>query len=96
MKLYISCYKYIIQFIFNDKIKIGEFEKFGKNFTLDELNKISKWFVLFDSINDIFRDIIKLNITINIKENISKLAFKTNMAKIKDFDIILVKKNYQK
>ena len=96
MKLSIHCYKDIIQFILNNKLENGEFEKFGKKFTLNELKRLSKWFILFDSINEVARDIIKLNITINIKENNAKLTFKTNMAKIKDFDIILEKEEFSK
>ena len=96
MKLSINCYKDSIQFILDDEIKNGEFQKFGKRFTLDELNRISKWFILFDSINEVFRDIIKLSININIKENIAKLTFKTNMTKIEDFDIVLEKEELSK
>lgn len=89
-----------IQFILNHKNENDESQKFEKSFTFDTLNKISKWFKIFDSLDEVFGDIIKLmenkQININIEDNIAKLIFNINMEKIKEFSIILDKKELSK
>ena len=34
--------------------------KFEKSLSMEQLNKISKWFKIFDSLDEVFDDIIKL------------------------------------
>ena len=74
--------------------------KYEKSFELNELISISKWFKIFDSLDEVFEDIIKLmgknQINIEMEENIPKLVFNINMEKIKKFEIILEKKELSK
>ena len=98
--LSICCSKDSIIFTLNNKNKNNECVEFEKSFTFEELNKISKWFKIFDSLEEVYEDIIKLmenkQININLEENIAKLAFNINMEKIKEFDIVLEKKEFAK
>ena len=77
-----------------------ELNKFEKNLLLDDLKKISKWFNIFDSLDEVFSDIIKLienkQINIIIENNIAKLIFDINMEKIKEVIINLEKKELTK
>ena len=97
-KLTIICLYESIKFILNNEN--DEQLKFEISLRLDELNKVSKWFKIFDNIEEVFVDIIKLmeNKQINIikEENIAKLIFNINIEKIKEFDIILSKKELSK
>ncbi len=98
--LSICCSKDSIIFNLNNKNENNECVEFEKSFTFEELNKISKWFKIFDSLEEVYEDIIKLmenkQININLEENIAKLAFNINMEKIKEFDIVLEKKELAK
>jgi chaperonin cofactor prefoldin len=89
-----------IKFFLNHKDKNDEPLKFAKSFSFEELNKISKWFKIFDSLEEVYEDIIKLmenkQVNINLEENIAKLVFNINMEKIKEFDIVLAKKELTK
>jgi hypothetical protein len=77
-----------------------ELDKFEKKLSLDDLKKISKWFNIFDSLDEVFSDIIKLienkQINIIIENNIAKLIFDINMEKIKEVIINLEKKELTK
>ena len=77
-----------------------ELNKFEKKLLLDDLKKISKWFNIFDSLDEVFSDIIKLienkQINIIIENNIAKLIFDINMEKIKEVIINLEKKELTK
>jgi hypothetical protein len=77
-----------------------ELNKFEKKLLLDDLKKISKWFNIFDSLEEVFSDIIKLienkQINIIIENNIAKLIFDINMEKIKEVIINLEKKELTK
>ena len=96
----ISCCNNSLKFILAHKNKNGICLKFEKSFTFEELNKISKWFKIFDSLEEVYEDIIKLmenkQVNINLEENIAKLVFNINMEKIKEFDIVLEKKELTK
>ena len=98
--LSICCSNESIIFILNYKSKNDECLKFERSFKFEELNKISKWFKIFDSLEEVYEDIIKLmenkQVNINLEENIAKLVFNINMEKIKEFDIVLAKKELTK
>ena len=98
--LSICCSKDSMKFILNHRDKNDDPLKFEKSFTFEELNKISKWFKIFDSLEEVYEDIIKLmenkQININLEESIAKLVFNINMEKIKEFDIFLEKKELTK
>jgi hypothetical protein len=98
--LSICCSNESIIFILNHKSKNDECLKFERSFKFEELNKISKWFKIFDSLEEVYEDIIKLmenkQVNINLEENIAKLVFNINMEKIKEFDIVLAKKELTK
>ena len=74
--------------------------KFEKNLSFEQLNKISKWFKIFDSLDEVYEDIIKLmenkQIKINKEENSVNLIFIINMEKIKEFNITLEQKELSK
>ena len=74
--------------------------KFESTFSLDQLNKVSKWFNIFDSLEEVYEDMLKLmekkQIQINKEKNCVNLGFNINMEKIKEFNICLSLKNYQK
>ena len=64
-----------------DSIKFSLFHKneslkYEKSFGLNELSSVSKWFKIFDSLDEVFEDIIKLmennQIKVNLDENVSK------------------------
>ena len=78
----------------------NELDKFEKKLSLDDLKKISNWFNIFDSLDEVFSDIIKLienkQINIIIENNIAKLIFDINMEKIKEVIINLEKKELTK
>ena len=98
--LSICCSKDSMKFILNHRDKNDEPLKFEKSFSFEELNRISKWFKIFDSLEEVYEDIIKLmenkQININLEESIAKLVFNINMEKIKEFDIFLEKKELTK
>ena len=98
--LSICCSNNSIKFMLSHKSKSDKHLKFEKSFTFEELNKISKWFKIFDSLEEVYEDIIKLmenkQVNINLEENIAKLVFNINMEKIKEFDIVLAKKELTK
>ena len=98
--LSICCSQDSMKFILNHRDKNDDPLKFEKSFTFEELNKISKWFKIFDSLEEVYEDIIKLmenkQININLEESIAKLVFNINMEKIKEFDIFLEKKELTK
>ena len=98
--LTICCSNDSIIFVLNHKNNNDDCSKFEKSFVFEDLFKISKWFKIFDSLEEVYEDIIKLmenkQININIEENIAKLVFKINMEKIKEFDIVLTKKELTK
>ena len=98
--LSICCSNNSIKFMLSHKSKSDKYLKFEKSFTFEELNKISKWFKIFDSLEEVYEDIIKLmenkQVNINLEENIAKLVFNINMEKIKEFDIVLEKKEQTK
>jgi len=98
--LSICCSNNSISFILNHKNINNECLKFEKTFTFEELNKISKWFRIFDSLEEVYNDIIKLmenkQINISLEENVAKLVFNINMEKIKEFDIFLEKRELTK
>ena len=74
--------------------------KFEKSLSFDQLNKISKWFKIFDSLEEVYDDIIKLmekkQINITLEQNSVSLKFYINMEKIKEFDILLEQKELSK
>ena len=74
--------------------------KFEKSLSFEQLNKISKWFKIFDSLEEVYDDIIKLmekkQININLEQNSVNLKFNINMEKIKEFDILLEQKELSK
>ena len=74
--------------------------KFEKSLSMEQLNKISKWFKIFDSLDEVFDDIIKLmekkQINVNMEQNSVNLKFNINMEKIKEFDILLEQKELSK
>ena len=74
----------------------GDSLNYEKSFSLQDLNNISKWFKLFDSLDEVYEDLIKIidkkQLSINSEENTEKLVFDVNMEKIKSFEIILEKK----
>ena len=98
--LSIYCSQDSMKFILNRRDKNDDPLKFEKSFTFEELTKISKWFKIFDSLEEVYEDIIKLmenkQININLEESIAKLVFNINMEKIKEFDIFLEKKELTK
>jgi len=55
---------------------------------------------IFDSLEEVYEDIIKLmenkQVNINLEENIAKLDFNINIEKIKEFNIVLEKKELTK
>ena len=67
---------------------------------MEQLNKISKWFKIFGSLDEVFDDIIKLmekkQINVNMEQNSVNLKFNINMEKIKEFDILLEQKELSK
>ena len=74
--------------------------KFEKSLSFDQLNKISKWFKIFDSLEEVYDDIIKLmekkQINLTLEQNSVNLKFNINMEKIKEFDILLEQKELSK
>ena len=74
--------------------------KFEKSLTFEQLNKISKWFKIFDSLEEVYVDIIKLmekkQINIDLEQNSVNLKFNINMEKIKEFDLLLEQKELSK
>ena len=66
--------------------------KFESTFSFDQLNEISKWFKIFDSLEEVYEDMIKLmekkQIQINKEKNCVNLVFNINMEKIKEFNIL--------
>ena len=95
--LTISCSYDAIRFSLFHK---NESLKYEKSFGLNELSSVSKWFKIFDSLDEVFEDIIKLmgnnQLNVNLEENVSKLVFNINMEKIKTFEILLDKKELSK
>ena len=67
--------------------------KFEKSLSFEQLNNISKWFKIFDSLEEVFEDIVKLmekkQINVNIEKDSVNLIFNINMEKIKEFKILL-------
>ena len=55
--------------------------------------KKAKWFKIFDSLEEVFEDIVKLmekkQINVNIEKDSVNLIFNINMEKIKEFKILL-------
>ena len=74
--------------------------KFESTFSFDQLNEISKWFKIFDSLEEVYEDMIKLmekkQIQINKEKNCVNLVFTINMEKIKEFNISLEPKELSK
>ena len=99
-KLSIILFSESIKFILNNKTENDDQLKYEKNLTFEELNKISKWFKIFDTLDEVFIDIVKLmenkQININKEENFAKLIFNINIEKIKEFEILLEKKELSK
>ena len=94
--LSILCTNESIEFILNYKNENSNFLKFEKSYKFYDLINISKWFKIFDSLDEVFEDITKLlengGINVNLEDNTAKLVFNVNMLTIKKFDIILDKK----
>ena len=99
---------YILSFLYSgEQIKLmmqnqtdpnsGKFESI---FSFDQLNKVSKWFKIFDSLEEVYEDMIKLmekkQIQINMEQNCMNLVFNINMEKIKEFNISLEPKELTK
>ena len=99
-KLTIICFSDSIKFILNNTSKNDEQIKFEINLTFEELRKLSKWFNIFDNLEEVFVDMTKLieNKQINVikEENSAKLIFNINIEKIKEFEIFLSKKELSK
>ena len=99
-KLTIICFSGSIKFILNNTTNNEEQIKFEINLTFEELKKLSKWFNIFDNLEEVFVDIIKLieNKHINVikEENSAKLIFNINIEKIKEFEIFLSKRELSK
>ena len=99
-KLSIILFSESIKFILNNKTENDDQLKYEKNLTFEELNKISKWFKIFDTLDEVFIDIVKLmenkQIKISKEENFAKLIFNINIEKIKEFEILLEKKELSK
>ena len=89
-----------LQLILIQKKESNETTKFEKSFILNDLNQISKWFRLFDSLDEVFDDMVKLmenkKIEIKLEENVAILVYNINMEKIKEFEITLEKKELSK
>ncbi len=59
--------------------------KFEQSFSLNELNKISKWFKIFDTLEEVFEDISKIiknkEVDVNLEDNVVHLVFQINIKK---------------
>lgn len=86
----------------NLKKENGSPLKFEKVYTFEELIKISKWFKIFDNLEESFEDILKLvenkqiEIQLELGQKHAKIIFNINMEKIKRFEIDIYQKELTK